>query len=152
MYGEFGNENRTYQKPFVRMPNVNTFQVSSPMLNLPSSVDLRTKAQVEVYDQDSTGSCSANAICAAYSMLNMLQGKPPINLSRLFLYYNSRVMDNTQNIDAGAHLYHCFKSMQVNGCCLEVLWPLYPNLLTIQPPLSCYQEALQHCADQQVHN
>jgi C1A family cysteine protease len=58
-------------------------------------------------------------------------------------------MDNTQNIDAGATLYNAFRSLQVNGCCLELLWPFYQNLVTIQPHLSCYQEALKHCANQQ---
>jgi hypothetical protein len=148
-HGPYGQLNRTYQKPFIRQPNTNSFKVSAPICNLPTSVDLRHLANVQIYDQEATGSCSANAICSAYSILNILNGRPPINLSRLFVYYNSRVMDNTQNIDAGAHLYHAFRTMQTNGCCLESMWPFYPNLLTLQPPLVCYQEGLKHCAEQQ---
>ena len=148
-HGPLGNLNRTYQKPFLKQPNSKTFKVSTPMLNLPKSVDLRSSAKVDIYDQGATGSCSANAICTAYSLLNQLNQRPAINLSRLFVYYNSRVMDNTQNIDAGAHLFNAFRTMQTNGCCLESMWPFYPNLLTIQPPLVCYQEGLNHCAEQQ---
>lgn len=148
-HGKYGNLNRSYQKPFIRQQNANTFKVSAPIGNLPISIDLRNSAKVAIYDQGSTGSCSANAVCAAYSLLNILNQRPAIDLSRLFVYYNSRVMDNTQNIDAGAHLYNSFKTMQTNGCCLESMWPFYPTLLTIQPPLSCYGEALKHCTEQQ---
>jgi len=149
-HGQYGNENRSYQKPFMRSPNVsNIMKVSVPIGNLPASIDLRNTAKVPIYDQGATGSCSANAICASYSLLNMLNQKPPISLSRLFVYYNSRVMDNTQNIDAGAHLYLAFNTMQTNGCCLETMWPFYANLITVQPPSLCYQEALTHCTTQQ---
>ena len=117
-HGKYGNENRTYQKPFIRLPNSNTFKVSVPIGNLPRSLDLRNIAKTEIYDQGASGSCSANAICSAYSLLNQLNQRPPINLCRLFIYYNSRVI----------HLYHAFRTMQVNGCCIESMWPFYTNI------------------------
>ena len=38
-----------------------------------------------IYDQGQLGSCSANALCAAYAFDN-----PALLGSRLFLYYNER--------------------------------------------------------------
>ncbi len=148
-HGEYGNLNRMYQRPFVALATQNTFKVNAPMGVLPMSVDLRNIAKVQIYDQGQTGSCSANAVCAAYSMLGVIHLKQPINLSRLFVYYNSRIMDGTQGTDAGAHLYNSFRTMQLSGCCLEYMWPFYPSILTIRPPAICYQEALKHCTEQQ---
>ncbi len=150
IHGPLGNLKRSYQKPFLRMGGISV-KLNAPtnMVTLPLSIDMRDVVKVPIYDQGATGSCSANAICASYNLLNILQKGSMIDLSRLFIYYNSRVMDNTQNIDAGAHLYHAFNSMQINGCCLESMWPFYSNLLTLQPPISCYQAALCHCTAQQ---
>ena len=49
----------------------------------------------------------------------MLHHKSPINLSRLFLYYNSRILDGTQNTDSGTYLHNSFSTMQYDGCCLD---------------------------------
>ena len=55
--------------------------------NLPDKVDLRDKLP-PVYDQGELGSCTAQTGCAAYSYLS----KRPPNPSRLFLYYNERML------------------------------------------------------------
>ncbi len=153
IHGCNGNLNRVYMKPFIKSEavNIKTNAPSdmSPKVDLPIRVNLREKAKVEIYDQGQTGSCSANAICASYSLLNMLNSRPAINLSRMFIYYNSRVPDNEQGVDSGAHLFNSFNSMALQGCCQEAFWPFQTNLLTICPPGLCYQEALKHCTQQQ---
>src|SRR5690349_4087571 len=64
--------------------------------NLPSSVDLRSQNVFPIYNQGSLGSCVVNATLASVQFLNTaFEG------SRLDLYYYARVIDGTQNIDAG---------------------------------------------------
>ena len=67
-------------------------------LKLPSGVDLRSRMP-PVYDQGQLGSCTANAICAAIGF-----DLPGFVGSRLFVYYNERVLEGTVNTDAGAFL------------------------------------------------
>ena len=56
--------------------------------NLPEKIDLREKCP-PIYNQGSLGSCTANAIAAAYQFDEILQGEKEIMTpSRLFIYYN----------------------------------------------------------------
>src|SRR5947209_1398220 len=60
---------------------------------LPPSVDLRT-ACPPVYDQGQLGSCTANAIAAALEFDRMKQKLDDVFVpSRLFIYYNERVIE-----------------------------------------------------------
>jgi C1A family cysteine protease len=147
LHGQYGNMNRCFQRPFKKLSGTYNFNLKMPPI-LPKCIDLRNTAKVEIYDQGQTNSCTANALCAAYSILNILNGNPPISLSRLFIYYNSRLCDNSQSTDTGANLYNCFLMMQLNGCCLESLWLFDKNNITVQPSMECYTQALKHCAQQ----
>ena len=61
--------------------------------NLPPKVDLR-KYMTKVEDQGQIGSCTANATAGAYEyLLNRNQGVNNYDISRLFLYYNTRALD-----------------------------------------------------------
>ena len=69
------------------------------IINLPASVDLRSKCP-PIYDQGQLGSCTANALVGAYQFDNLsFMG------SRLFLYYNERVLDQDVNEDAGINTF-----------------------------------------------
>src|SRR5689334_8146808 len=65
------------------------------LADLPPSVDLRDKCPKEVYDQGHLGSCTANAIGAAFEFGRLKQGMPDFMPSRLFIYYNERVREGT---------------------------------------------------------
>ena len=65
------------------------------------NVDLRS-ACPPVYDQGQLGSCTANGIAAAIGFDQMKQGVGDVfTPSRLFIYYNERVMEGTVQSDAG---------------------------------------------------
>src|SRR5205809_1980406 len=68
---------------------------------LPPSTDLRAGCP-PVYDQGHIGSCTANAIAAAFEMERKKQKLPDFMPSRLFIYYNERQKEHTVGSDAGA--------------------------------------------------
>jgi hypothetical protein len=114
--------------------------------NLPSSVNLRSGCPTEIYDQGQLGSCTANAIVAAIQFDQIKQSKPNFISSRLFIYYNERVMmgDNCVNQDSGAQIRDGVKSVATQGAPPEYMWPYVISQFTVKPPLSVYQSALQY--------
>jgi len=110
---------------------------------LPPHVDLRPTCS-PIEDQGQLGSCTANALVGA---LEFLEVKDKIarftNLSRLFVYYNERVIEGSVNSDAGAMLRDGIKTLAKQGVCSETNWPYNIANFTKKPPQACYQEALK---------
>src|SRR5919199_2009735 len=103
---------------------------------LPVQVDLRPKCP-PVYDQGQLGSCTANAIGAAYEFDVMKQGMPDFRPSRLFVYYNERVMEGTVDSDSGAMIRDGVKSIAAQGVCPENEWPYDIAKFTDRPSDRC---------------
>jgi C1A family cysteine protease len=111
-------------------------------------MDLRTKCP-PVYDQGQLGSCSANAIGAAMEFDEMKQSFPNVFVpSRLFIYYNERVIEGTVNTDSGAQIRDWIKSISTFGDCPETLWPYDITKFTQKPPQTCYAQAKKYQAVQ----
>jgi C1A family cysteine protease len=88
------------------LPDVRDLRVSlaPPDVALPPFVDLSTDpAMPAIYDQGPLGSCTGNAIAAAVAFLRNKMGAVPFAPSRLFIYYNERLLEGTVNEDAGAY-------------------------------------------------
>lgn len=113
---------------------------------LPAKVDLR-KLCPPVYDQGELGSCTANAIGAAFEFGLMKQNKASdFTPSRLFIYYNERVMEHTVKIDNGAEIRDGIKSVNKEGVCPEKMLPYDITKFAVKPGTACYKEALKHQA------
>lgn len=114
---------------------------------LPSAVDLHPICS-PVEDQGHLGSCTGNALVAALEFLEMKhKGKNKdsfIDLSRLFIYYNERVMEHTVRSDSGAMLRDGIKTLAKKGVCSEKSWPYVISKFAEKPPESCYKEAVTH--------
>ncbi len=110
---------------------------------LPASVDLRPMCP-PVYDQGQLGSCTANAIAGAVEFEQRKQKLVTFTPSRLFLYYNERVMEGTADSDSGAMLRDGMRSLNRQGICTEVLWPYKENEVLVEPSQRCYQQAAAH--------
>lgn len=91
------------------------------------------------FNQLNTNSCVANSATAALSILLGLQGKPVIPLSRLFLYYNARVIDSTTNIDLGCFIPNCFNTLSTLGVCPETIWDFKESMVFKQPNIKAYK-------------
>lgn len=113
---------------------------------LPPKVDLRPKCPM-VYDQGQLGSCTANAIGGALEFDQMQQGEKNFTPSRLFIYYNERVVENSVNDDAGAMIRDGIKSVSKLGAPPEVPdWPYTINKFKQKPPAVAYSHALKYQA------
>jgi C1A family cysteine protease len=112
------------------------------MLNLPTQVDLRPKCPPEVYDQGQLGSCTANAIAGAMEFdLIQKNAKTAFTPSRLFIYYNERVIEGTVDSDSGAQLRDGIKTVAKQGGPPEKLWPYDISKFENKPPASVYKVA-----------
>jgi C1A family cysteine protease len=115
---------------------------------LPSQVDLRNHYQFPpVYDQGQLGSCTANAIAGALQFDELKQKEAgSFQPSRLFIYYNERVIEKTASSDSGARIRDGIKSVGSTGYCPETEWPYDISKFADQPPAACYQDAKKYKA------
>lgn len=115
-----------------------------PLLRkLPSKTDLRQHC-APAYDQGQLGSCTANAIGAAFQFAVRKQNGKDYTPSRLFIYYNERVIEHTVNSDSGAMIRDGIKTVHKQGVCPENMWPYDVNKFINKPLQSCYTYALKH--------
>lgn len=113
---------------------------------IPSKVDLRRSCP-PVFDQGQLGSCTANAIGAAYQFDAMKQKlSTAFAASRLFIYYNERDMEGTVDSDSGAAIRDGIKSIAKLGVCPETDWPYDITQFATKPADACYTEAAEHKA------
>ena len=97
-----------------------------------------------VYDQGAIGSCTANAIAAAYDYAHNRQGLGFITPSRLFIYANERLLENTPlTEDSGAQIFDGVHCVANQGVCPESEWPYDISQFSVTPPQTCYQDALR---------
>jgi C1A family cysteine protease len=117
------------------------------LLALPPSVDLRPQCPA-VYDQGQLGSCTGNSIAGAIQFERMKQkiaNADQITPSRLFIYYNERVIEGDVPQDAGAQIRDGIKAVATQGVCFETgadAWPYDIAKFAAAPPPACYTAAL----------
>lgn len=116
-----------------------------PVKVLPAKVDLTGKCPA-VYDQGSLGSCTANALGGAFQFEQKQQQKTAFMPSRLFIYYNERVIENSVASDSGAMLRDGIKTIAKQGVCAEEIWPYVIKKFAVKPAVKCYSQALNNQA------
>src|ERR1700716_579353 len=110
---------------------------------LPPSADLRAHCPA-VYNQGALGSCTANAIGAAIEFDRLKQKLSDFVPSRLFIYYNERVIEGTVSSDSGAQIRDGVKSVNQAGAPPETDWPYDISKFADKPPQPAYDDAKQH--------
>jgi C1A family cysteine protease len=127
------------------LPDQRDFMYSAPVENmaaLPPSEDLRPECPKEVYDQGQLGSCTANSIAGALEFEQIKQADPKIfTPSRLFIYYNERVMEGTVGTDSGAQIRDGIKSVGNIGACPETDWAYDITKFAVKPPPKAFSDA-----------
>ena len=92
----------------------NVYQLPLKLATPPPSVDLRAGCPA-VYDQGDLGSCTANMIGAAIEFDQMKQKISSRTPSRLFIYYNERVIEGSVDSDSGAQIRDGIKTVASAG-------------------------------------
>lgn len=106
-----------------------------PPAPLPTSVSLADKMP-PVYDQGQLGSCTANALAAAYGFLH-----PGYLGSRLQLYYDERLIEGDVAQDGGAQIRDGVKVLNKTGLGPESEWPYDPAKFAHKPPVRELRDA-----------
>ena len=110
---------------------------------LPAKADLRPGCS-KVEDQKDLGSCTANALAGALEYLMKKDKVKVSDMSRLFIYYNERVMEGSVRSDSGAEIRDGIKTLAKQGACREKSWPYDIAKFAKKPPKVCYTEALDY--------
>ena len=92
----------------------------------------------QVWNQGDIGSCTAQAMSAAVAYFT-----PSVDPSRMFQYYNERKIDGDVSSDTGSTIRTACKAASSYGICDEPLWPYINSHLFLQPPETCYQNAVK---------
>lgn len=116
------------------------FTPPAPVITLPAFVDLRPKMP-PVYDQGDLGSCTANMGAALLEFIMMKEGLLNFVPSRLFIYYNERVIGNDVDTDAGAECRDALTVLRSQGACPETEWPYDVAQFATKPSDQCYADA-----------
>ena len=107
-----------------------------------SIVDLRRKLG-EVYDQGKLGSCVSNAVISAYDYDDINEtGKVNTKLSRLFLYYNVRELNQCSDFDSGSSIKDNLRVFNHIGVCQEEKWPYNVYYSKFKPTNDCYNKTI----------
>ena len=127
------------------LPDARDIIYAAPMPTLqalPASFDLRPQCP-PVYDQGQLGSCTGNAIAGAVQFDRLKQKLTDFVPSRLFIYYNERVMEGTVESDSGAQIRDGIKSVAKLGVPPETDWPYDISKFAQRPPAKAYTDALR---------
>lgn len=126
------------------LPDTRDHLYSAPIFEigpLPPSKDLRPQCP-PVYDQGQLGSCTGNAIAGAIQFDRLKQQlQPDFVPSRLFIYYNERLIEGTVPYDAGAQIRDGIKSVATVGACDEQLWPYDITKFAQKPAKAAFDAA-----------
>lgn len=105
-----------------------------------------------IQDQLNLGSCTGNACASIMNFLYLnghFQYKPkvsPVPFSRLFIYYNERLIENTVSQDAGAQIRDGIKVLAAKGVPPETLCPYNVDKFTKIPSHAAWMEATKYKA------
>ena len=125
-------------------PNFRDHQYAAPqsiMANLPLLVDKRADLP-PAYDQSNLGSCVWNALGGAIEFDLKRQKMPVICPSRLFGYYETRLLEGSVHSDAGCVIRDAIKVIARKGAPHETLWPYDIAKFATKPPANAYKDAL----------
>jgi len=127
-------------------PDARDHIYAAPTVALPASVDLRQYCSA-IEDQGQLGSCTGNAVAGIVELMQRKQNPAKgRDVSRLFIYYEERVLEGSVNYDAGAYIRDGIKVVNKKGAPLESLWPYLTSRFRTRPTVTAYNDALKRKA------
>lgn len=110
---------------------------------LPQRVDLRkflTSIETQVGN-----SCVANAMAGAYEYLAKRELGDSEDVSRLYIYYNARYIDDSHDEDGGSYMHSAIKGLMEYGACSEQMWPNDEDMINDEPDEDAYTQGGEFC-------
>jgi len=117
--------------------------ISTADITIPQTVNLTGKCS-PVEDQGQIGSCVGNGVAGCLEYLENLNGVDFVDLSRLFIYYNARMIEGTTPYDYGCYIRDGIKAVANYGVCTEKDWPYVPSKFATKPSKLCYENAISN--------
>lgn len=119
------------------------FAISQPA-PVPAKSNMRSKMP-PVYNQGALGSCVANAVAGVCQYNEIVQKKSwQWTPSRLFQYYNTRLLMGTVDVDSGSGIRDALRAAEHYGIVDENLWQYKTEQFKVRPPDVAYQSASLH--------
>lgn len=116
--------------------------------SLPEEVDLR-KYMSPIVDQGELGSCTANAIVSGLrEYLENISDEPYKQLSRLYLYWWERFIEDTVDEDSGAYLRDGMKVLKKLGASFESDYPYDINKFREEPTPKAVLNGVSYTIDE----
>ena len=148
----------------VRHRNASRWAPTGLRAAVTESIDLREFVDTDkwrVFQQGTLNSCTANALSAAiqYELLRHAPEKAFVP-SRLFIWYQARVLENEVAHNEPVYLTDDVKGLQTAGVCAEEhepfipadsLWPYSLDTFTKKPADACFEFANAHRFFTAVH-
>lgn len=118
--------------------------VTAPITGLPPLVNL-VSLLPPAYDQGQTSSCTGNAISGGVKYAEVKAGQTSsINPSRLFIYYNERLQEDSTSEDCGGMIHDGIKGCNIYGVVDESIWAFDENKVTEKPSKEAYELAIKN--------
>lgn len=133
-------------------PNDPRFSITlAPTLQPTISGDVDLREFATESNQAGLSSCAGNASTDAVEIISAIEGRPRVQLSRLFTYAMARHMqdddqsgDDDLDVDNGTYLRFCMLALSTYGICAEAAWPYDESKVFDEPSIRAQQEAVGH--------
>jgi len=118
------------------------FQELECSLIMKSSGDYEIPQYTPISNQGQLSSCVGTSLGDCIELLIGIKNPSKVQqISRLFIYYNSRKYHNATHKDAGTYISNAMESLIKYGICLESNWIYDPLKVNKQPSLKAYKQA-----------
>lgn len=124
-------------------PDIRDLIFSPTVTKLPTKVDLRPECP-PIYDQGQLGSCTANAVSGHLDFNRKKQGEAFFFPSRLFVYYQERLLEGSVETDSGASIRDSVKVVKNYGAPPESVWPYNVGMFATEPSTEAYDDAVKY--------
>lgn len=109
----------------------------------PPKLSLVDDSMPPIFQQGNLGSCVAQACGAVYEFIDRDSGTDNyFRSSRLFIYYNARVLMGSAGWDSGCYIRDAMKSLNQKGSLDETRYPYQISKFANKPTPSVYTQAL----------
>lgn len=119
-------------------------RLTQAKVKMAAGADVDLRPYTTPSNQYSLSSCVGNATADSVEILNAIDGKPRVELSRLFVYAMARIQHNELANDGGTYIRTAFYTLSKFGVCSEAIWPYNTKKVLTSPSIMAQREALGH--------